>query len=642
LYSDDEIRALYGCSESPPATRLFRLGCWSIELRGGRFGPIKVNGHEVWHGVAFLLRDSGWATPEPVFESIEQHSGPTGDGVMLSGRIPCGPEDIAESPDIDAHVKLKLTLCVSAMGNLVVQAQAQPNFSLKVNRCGWVVLHSIDLVGRPIEIEHLDGRASHSVWPSQVMPWPLFTNVIGVRHEYYPGYWAKVTFQEEAYEVEDQRNNTDDSYKTYSRSNLMPRPFLLPKDEILVRSLQFNLCDAAAPQKVEKTKRRPCVPKAHTNTLKLGVELPTLITVEAEKELVKVVRVCSPSFLYVRFGKRGEEPNWSAVGRVASAVQCPVWLELDSEARGRGRWLHEAEYRDLAQRLKDAGIAAKAITVFPCGPKRAKFLRKHFPGAAVGGGTPYFFAQLNRLECTGGEDFMSFAVCPIVHDAGDQNVVNSLRSLPSMIRTAKLRYPGKDWHLGQSGLSAQFSPLGPQPLGRGDVRKALTPLDPREQSLFGSVWLVGHMAAAIQAAVASLSILGFDQTGNFGKFSSLGLVYSPAFFWLKICMNWKFLQCLDWEDAGGKDVEEAVFPGWPLVAIAGLGETGWEIIIANLSAFGEELIWPFKGNYSVLDTKTWLSYQNLEMTSPWSNSVPAKNTLSLAPYALAFINEIKI
>ena len=65
-----ERLSLYGCDERLPSRLSLRAGPVSFELVGGRFGPLRVNGHEVWHGLAFLFRDAAWGTPEPVFEQV--------------------------------------------------------------------------------------------------------------------------------------------------------------------------------------------------------------------------------------------------------------------------------------------------------------------------------------------------------------------------------------------------------------------------------------------------------------------------------------------------------------------------------------------------------------------------------------------
>jgi hypothetical protein len=65
-----ERLALYGCDEPLPQRLTLRAGPLSLALVGGRFGPVHAHGHEVWHGLAFLFRDAGWGTPEPVFDVL--------------------------------------------------------------------------------------------------------------------------------------------------------------------------------------------------------------------------------------------------------------------------------------------------------------------------------------------------------------------------------------------------------------------------------------------------------------------------------------------------------------------------------------------------------------------------------------------
>lgn len=93
-----EKLALYGSDEDLPHRLMLRAGPMTLELVGGRFGPVYANGHEVWHGLAFLFRDSSWGTPEPVLEILRHEI--EGDGFVLSlrGQIVCAsPHGSGES-----------------------------------------------------------------------------------------------------------------------------------------------------------------------------------------------------------------------------------------------------------------------------------------------------------------------------------------------------------------------------------------------------------------------------------------------------------------------------------------------------------------------------------------------------------------
>ena len=51
-------RALFGTDESEPPTLALQAGPLSLRLQGTRLLPVYALGQEVWHGVAFLYRDT--------------------------------------------------------------------------------------------------------------------------------------------------------------------------------------------------------------------------------------------------------------------------------------------------------------------------------------------------------------------------------------------------------------------------------------------------------------------------------------------------------------------------------------------------------------------------------------------------------
>ena len=58
--------------------------------------------------------------------------------------------------------------------------------------------------------------------------------------------------------------------------------------------------------------------------------------------------------------------------------------------------------------------------------------RAAFPGCTIGGGSYSYFTELNRAR-NGGEDgldYITHTTCPIVHDAGDGAVMESIEALP--------------------------------------------------------------------------------------------------------------------------------------------------------------------------------------------------------------------
>ena len=66
-----EALRLYGTDEPVAPVRELRAGALAVELQGARLKRIRCDGREVWHGLAFVLRDPDWGTPEPQIERVE-------------------------------------------------------------------------------------------------------------------------------------------------------------------------------------------------------------------------------------------------------------------------------------------------------------------------------------------------------------------------------------------------------------------------------------------------------------------------------------------------------------------------------------------------------------------------------------------
>ncbi len=633
-----ERLALYGCDEPLPQRLKLRVGPLSLELVGGRFGPVCAHGHEVWHGLAFLFRDAAWGTPEPVYEVLHHHTEGAGFSLTLRGHIPCAPEDVAGQPAEGARIELALQLRGDTDGVLHLQARATPSHDLLSNRCGWVLMHPMSAAGCAIEVRHVDGRISLSTLPQEVPAWPPFMAVRGLRHEYAPGHWAEAQLPGEDYELEDQRNNADASFKTYSRSNCMPRPYVLRQGQSWTRELHLRLL-GQPPEQASAVAlpglRWPLTQDAPP-AMRLGLAITPDMTRQPAAWMLTVLAHWRPAFLHLSLGPDTlkDAVNWSGVLALLQAAGASVRLDVCGlEGLGHGGEA-DAACHALAQQLAQAGVVPTAVAALPCGAQAAGFLRQLFPASAIGGGTPHFFAQLNRLEISGGEDFMAFTVCPIVHGVEDEAVMNGLQSLPSMLETARHRHPARDWHLGPSALSARASPLGRQPRSDGQKRMALAARDPRSRGMFGAAWLLGHLAMAARAQVQAVTLPALQGEDGLYWLSGGAWHMTPSAVLLQVCLQWRSLQHVELQaEADGS----AVGPAWPLTAITGHNERFQQILLANLSAQAQTLHWAHGGplaQWSCLDAESWLKHQESPTSSPWRESCDCPVDLVLPPYGL--------
>ncbi|TIX20908.1 MAG: hypothetical protein E5V34_14810, partial [Mesorhizobium sp.] len=90
-------------------------------------------------------------------------------------------------------------------------------------------LHPIaGLAGSPITVEHTDGSVVETKLAQLIDPWQPFKDLRAITHEVRPGVTAECRMEGEVFEMEDQRNWSDASYKTYVRPLALPWPYVLP------------------------------------------------------------------------------------------------------------------------------------------------------------------------------------------------------------------------------------------------------------------------------------------------------------------------------------------------------------------------------------------------------------------------------
>ena len=84
--------------------------------------------------------------------------------------------------------------------------------------------------GQPCVIEHPDGSQTQGQFPREIMPHQPFKNIRAIRHRVGDAK-ARVLMEGDIFEMEDQRNWSDGSYKTYCRPLELPYPYELKEGQ---------------------------------------------------------------------------------------------------------------------------------------------------------------------------------------------------------------------------------------------------------------------------------------------------------------------------------------------------------------------------------------------------------------------------
>jgi len=601
--------ALYGTDEALPRALTLRAGPLSMTIRGAEIVDFKVAGYEVWHGVSFLYRDPDWGTPEPVYQRVKHDIGGDGFSLQLEGYIPTQPA-----------IDVVLTLHGDAQGVVKIQARAVPRADILANRIGLCIMHPMQAIGGALEVERVDGRISHAVFPAQVPPWPPFTGICAIRHEFAPGHWAHVRFQGDDFEFEDQRNNADASFKTYSRSNSMPRPYVLRGGVVIEEALTLCIEPATVALEPAAKPTRPLRVDACAETARmpqLGLAI-TATDAQASPLLRAALAEIAPPLLHLTLSLPDEPVEWIGIAELLSAARAR--LRLDLLAGGTAAALIR-----LARGMRDAGIEPESVAVFPGAPSILAAARLAFPGSAIGSGTPHFFAQFNRMDAVGPTDFLSFTICPTVHSADDATPMAGLQSLPSLLATARASYPERAMRIGPSSLGARSSPLGNLSASDGTRRVALAGRDPRTRGLFGAAWLLGHVAQAARAGAAAVTVMSLRGDAGIVDHAIDGrLLRHPTFFVLAQLARFKRIQSV------------TVSKHTAVVLLAGVCDGRAVCLIANLTSQAVAVTVRDAGPTCVMDSAAWRAYVSGEAQSPWGAVVVGHSKLlQLDAFAIA-------
>ena len=581
-------------------------------LYRGKLLHICVGDVEVWHGVTFPYRDSDWGTPDPVVKLIDVKASDSGFRVRYQGYFPT-------SPPINLSVDIEGT----ADGHVRFAGEAVPAEDTWTNRLGVCLMHPMSVAGASIEVEHVDGRLSRSTFPTSIPPWPPFMLIRAIRHEYSKNHWARCDFTGDSFELEDQRNNSDASFKTYSRSNLMPRPYCLRAGVPIRHSVDLRL---ESPW-IEFT-----TPRASAVTVSVGEEVGALPKIgleisagdaRSDDATRSALRAIQPALLHLAIDQEIERIDWDRISELLSVADARLRLDLTIPNVARSEPVLDA----LRASLLNASVVPESIAIFPSEQVCIDFARRAFPDSQVGGGTPNFFAQLNRLEGLGVVDFVTFTTSPIVHGADDGSVMLSLQSLPSMIDTLRTRGITSPVRIGPSSIAVRKSPLGGQPPTDGTRRVAMANQDPRCHGLFGAAWALGYIAQFSVKNAEAITLMSLSGgSGIVGYPHGSHLVRYPTYFLLERLR-------------ASASVRRVSVSEPSRVAALALSRAGkGELLIANLSGDDVELDldgWAATSRAAIMDADSWKSISSSAEGWRSVERMHSGSRLRLSAYATA-------
>ena len=553
---------LYGTEQPPAPIRRFAQGPLSFDLEAGKLRYIRLQGIEVLRCIAFVVRGPGWESPAPRISDLDVEE--SGGGIRI--RYRAFYETAGGQLEITADIQAPST------GGLVFEAEARALTDFTTARTSFCILHPLaGVAGAPLTLTRPDETTEEARFPDTISAHQPFMNIRALSHEVAPGLKATVRMEGDIWEMEDQRNWSDASFKTYGRPRDIPWPYTIPKGERVVQRAILSFTGKAAPAAATS-------PEAVEITLgeaprgKLPRLALTLSPAEAAHALAAAQRLTAAPAELIGWFELGTQSKadleaYAALGR---RLGIPIGLELILPC---SKPVAE-ELAEAAALLRQAGLMPASIT--PIQAPMIKWVLKSpeemglpgfaelyaaaratFPGIAIGAGVVSNFTELNiDRPPLDGADYVTHATCGVVHEPDDRSVMETLETLPHIFRSVRAMAGKLPYRLGPSAMGMRYNPYGKATdANSANVRAAFAHQDPRQRGLFGAAFALGYVARAAAAGIERVCFAA--PTGPFG------LVYRRTDY----PQPW-----FDAEDFAGP-AAAPVYPLYhPLMAIAAAGD----------------------------------------------------------------------
>jgi hypothetical protein len=511
-------RAVKLCGTEQPDVvgRILTAGPLTAELDNGNLRYLKVAGVEVLRALAYLVRDENWGTYIPTLSGLKIDQRPDSFSVSYSAACRRGDMEIAYEARIEGRPD----------GTLEFTGTATPKTDFLTARTGFVVLHPLKgVAGQPVEVEHVDDKVEKSRFPPLVDPVQPFLLIRSLTHEVLPGLKATVRMDGDAWEMEDHRNWSDASFKTYVRPLALPWPYTLKAGEPVKQSVTLRL-SGAAPKPATGAKAKAVEVKVGAATRQsmpaVGLGMPAEEIDHAIARL-DLLKLAAPKLLICHFDPRQRHGQKELYGYRVVCEQTGADCELEVVVESVDKF--KPELMKVAALVRETGLRLSAVALCPVGDLKSvlpggprppappleelyKAAREALPGVKLGGGMFSFFTELNRKRPPAQLlDFVHNSTCPIVHAADDRSVMETHEALPYQVATAR-SFIGKTPHrIGPSAIGCRDNPHGktftPNP---GNERICLVRMDPRQRGLFGAAWTLGYIASFAPTGVEAVSI----------------------------------------------------------------------------------------------------------------------------------------
>lgn len=521
----------------------YSIGKLQFLYAEGTIRKIKTKvGTELLRAVYPAVRDKNWGTVpfSMISETIEQNA----NQLLISCKVEfCQNEIVLEAG-------YEIVFNISGEIRYAFSAKAKSAF-LK-NRIGLNILLPIEgVMGQKFVSKNTDTTNS-DIFPELISPHQPLKDICNLSWTDVFNNKISIKLEGDLFEMEDQRNWTDASYKIYSTPLELPFPVAVEAGEQINQKIVI---------KTQIPEDFNAIPLKHRENQK-SFKFPVLSLGMPEKtekhhpEEIDLIKLSGFKYFTAFFDLSQKDRQQQLVLRLNETrllgAKCKLifisGLNLNSEdtetliktLESYSTEIHSVEFHSKKNFISDKSQIAQII----------QQTRKKLPKLKIGGGTYAYYAELNRAKkLTKDIDFLSFSICPQVHAFDNLTLIENLAGIRYVALDAQKK-SNLPLHISAISLKQRMNFVATDK----DKPKILPQklpdnVDERQQSIFAALWTIGCVK---NLAIAGVNFASFYQTKGqtgifqskypekgYGLFSEIPLQKYPVFYILKELLKYK-------------------------------------------------------------------------------------------------------
>ena len=471
----------------PPVTHL-KAGLITCVYEEGKLRYIKKGAVEILRMIYVAVRDKNWATIPYKIEEEE----------IKTDRLSFSIRYSASYELNDIQYKTLVEIKGAEDNTISFNLRGEALSSFYRNRIGLCILHPMKECARtPAIIHSPEGTSHQSVFPKSVSPHQPFKNIQQLDWKISDQINASISFRGDVFETEDQRNWSDNSFKTYSTPLDIPYPVLLKQGDIIEQSMSLSV--------VVEDKEEPFVQTSSEETKipfpKIGYGRSEVPLTKMEIDLLRKV-----PFDHYRVELRMAQDDWQKTWQLAveEAKQLDTKIELIVFFNKNS----EEELQNLLETLKPSKNLVKSL--LPLHDKEKitppvllnlvyTKIKEQLGNLKVGYGTDVNFVEVNRNPpgniCY---DFLSFGLNPQLHATDTRTIIENLDAQKDVLTAAQGLGDGKEIYISPVTINKRNAQTGDRET-----------TDQRFHSSFGAIWTLVTLHNLSEAG----SISFYETTG---------------------------------------------------------------------------------------------------------------------------------